>query len=266
MTAILGMQRKLVNLDSRMPLPCTGGYQYGSRYFRCWDKRGHGHVNLQQAIEKSCNVYFYQLGLRLTLREMIAGGLDLGFRTKSGIDLPEEHRPEFPTSTAYYDKRYGPRGWSNAVVLNLAIGQGENLQTATNMAHFYTALATDGQAVKPVIVGNAPERERLFTLSPQQMAGLRTALSGVVSTRGTAASAQIQGVVIAGKTGTAQNPHGADHAWFVGFAPAEDPKIVVAVMVEFGEHGYFAARVASKIIERYLKQPTLIQPGVTEGD
>ena len=83
---------------------------------------------------------------------------------------------------------------------------------------------------------------------------------------GTANSASIQGVVLAGKTGTAQNSHGNDHAWFVGFAPADDPKIVVAVMVEFGEHGYVAARYASKIIEFYLKQPTSVQPQVTEGD
>lgn len=265
-TAILGMQKGIVNLDSRMPVPCTGGYQYGSRYFRCWDKRGHGGVTLQGAIEKSCNVYFYQLGLRLSLREMIAGGLSLGFREKSGIDLPEERRPEYPTGTEYYNKLYGPRGWSNAAVLNLSIGQGENLQTATNMAHFYTALATDGRAARPSLANREVEREEKFKLTPQQMAGLRTALSGVVSARGTAGSAQLKGVVIAGKTGTAQNPRGNDHAWFVGFAPAENPKIVVAVMVEFGEHGYVAARYASKMIEFYLKEPTLIQPEITEGD
>jgi penicillin-binding protein 2 len=265
-TSILALERKLVTLESRMPQPCTGGMQYGNRYWRCWDKRGHGAVTLQQAIEKSCNVYFYQLGLRLTLREMIAGGLSLGFRSKAGIDLPEERRPEFPTGVEYYNKMYGPRGWSNAAVLNLAIGQGENQQTVTNMAHFYTALATDGHAAKPEIVRSNPEREQIFKLSAEQMAGLRTALSGVVSARGTAGSAQIKGVVLAGKTGTAQNPRGADHAWFVGFAPADDPKIVVAVMVEFGEHGYFAARIASRIVERYLKQTTIVQPEVVGGE
>jgi penicillin-binding protein 2 len=249
-----------------MPQPCTGGYQYGSRYFRCWDKRGHGNVTLQQAIEKSCDVFFYQLGLRLTLRELIAGGLDLGFRTKSGIDLPEERRPDYPTGVEYYNKLYGPRGWSNAVVLNLSIGQGENSQTVTNMAYFYTALATDGSAAKPEIVRRNPERKRLFSLTDEQMTGLKQAMAGVVSARGTAGSAAIQGVVLAGKTGTSQNSHGADHAWFVGYAPADDPKIVVAVMLEFGEHGYYAARVASKVIEFYLKQPTSVRPEVTEGE
>jgi cell division protein FtsI/penicillin-binding protein 2 len=98
------------------------------------------------------------------------------------------------------------------------------------------------------------------------MAGIREALAGVVSTRGTAASARIQGVTIAGKTGTAQNPPNPDHAWFVGFAPAEDPQVVVAVFLEFGEHGYAAARVASKIIEAYLKRPATAAPAVSEGE
>ena len=265
-TSIMGLQRGIVKLDTRMPVGCSGGFQYGTRYFRCWDKRGHGDVTLAQAIEKSCDTYFYQLGLKLGLRELIAGGISLDFNQRSGLDIPEEARPGFPYGTEYYNELYGPRGWSNAVVLNLSIGQGENSQTVVNMARFYTALATDGRAAKPEIVARSPEREQLFALTPEQMLGLRNAMAGVVSSRGTAGSAAIQGVVLAGKTGTAQNSHGADHAWFVGFAPAEQPKIVVAVMVEFGEHGYFAARIASKIIERYLKQPTSVQPQVTEGE
>jgi penicillin-binding protein 2 len=244
-----------ISLDTRMPQPCTGGYQFGSRYFRCWDRNGHGHVNLAQAIEKSCDVYFYQLGLRLTLRRLVAGGIELGFADRSGIDLPNENKPTFPLRDveAYYNSRYGPRGWTSAVTLNLSIGQGENDQTVANMARFYTALATDGQSAKPEIVRNRPERKRIFSLTPQQMAGVREALAGVVSARGTAGSAAIRGVVLAGKTGTAQNPPRPDHAWFVGFAPADDPKIVVAVMLEFGEHGYFAARIASRVVEFYLK-------------
>ena len=122
------------------------------------------------------------------------------------------------------------------------------------MARFYTALATDGMAAKPEIVKDSPERTQILQLTPAQLAGLRAALAGVV-TRGTAGSAAIQGVVLAGKTGTAQNAQDPlhNHAWFVGFAPADDPKIVVAVMLEFGGHGTRAARIASKIIEHYLK-------------
>ena len=265
-TSVIAMERGLVDLDDRMPVACSGGYMFGNRYFRCWEKRGHGNVTLAQAIEKSCDVYFYQLGLKIGLSRLLAGGIALGFNQRSGIDLPNEQRSFFPDAQEYYNKRYGPRGWSQSVILNLSIGQGENDQTVVNMARFYTALATDGSAARPEIVQRAPQRDRVIQLNAAQMQGLRDAMAGVVSARGTAGSAAIQGVVLAGKTGTAQNAHdrNRDHAWFVGFAPAEDPKIVVAVFLEFGEHGYYAARMASKVISYYLKtEATQLTP--TEG-
>ena len=255
-TAAIALEDGIVSLDDKMPEPCTGGFQFGNRYFKCWDHKGHGDVTLSQAIEQSCDVYFYQLGLKLGLSRLVAGGITLGSRDRSGIDLPGESRPLFPYQDAedYYDRRYGKRGWTQAVVLNLSIGQGENDQTVANMARFYTALATDGTAATPQIVRHTPDRERIFALTPEQMDGVRAALAGVVSA-GTARGARIQGVVLAGKTGSAQNAHDRDrdHAWFAGFAPAKDPKIVVAVMLEFGLHGSRAARIASKIVEAYLK-------------
>ncbi len=264
-TAAIALEAGLVDFDTRMPVPCTGGYTYGSRYFRCWDKQGHGSVTLSQAIAKSCDSYFYQLGLRMTLSKMLAGGVQLKFRDKSGIDLPNETTPQWPYAVEYFNKRYGAKGWTNAVTLNLSIGQGENTQTILNMARFYTALATDGSAARPEVVKRNPERTRILNLTPAQLAGLRDAMADVVSGRGTAGSAAIQGVVLAGKTGTAQNETGKDHAWFVGFAPKDDPKIVVAVMLWQGEHGYAAARIASKVVEHYLKRPA-IQPLNVEGD
>ena len=122
------------------------------------------------------------------------------------------------------------------------------------MARFYTALATEGTASNPELVARNPIQKRVINLTSAQFAGLRAAMAGVTSAGGTAASANIQGLVIAGKTGSAQNSENPnkDHAWFVGFAPADNPKIVVAVFLEFGIHGYFAARVASKIIGNYL--------------
>jgi penicillin-binding protein 2 len=154
---------------------------------------------------------------------------------------------------AYYTRKFG-QNWSNAETLNLAIGQGANSQTVANMAKFYTALATEGTSSTPQLVAKKPEQKKIITLSSEEFAGLRRAMAGVTSAGGTAASANIQGLVIAGKTGSAQNAQNPnkDHAWFVGFAPAEDPKIVVAVFLEYGIHGYFAARVASKIIGHYL--------------
>ncbi len=264
-TAAIALEAGLVDFDTRMPQPCTGGYTYGGRYFRCWDKKGHGAVTLSQAIAKSCDSYFYQLGLRISLSRMLAGGVQLKFRERSGIDLPSEAAPQWPYAVEYFNKRYGPNGWTNAVTLNLSIGQGENAQTILNMARFYTALATDGYAARPEVVKRSPERTKIMNLTPAQLAGLRDAMADVVSGRGTAGSAAIQGVILAGKTGTAQNETGKDHAWFVGFAPKDDPKIVVAVMLWQGEHGYAAARIASKVVEHYLKRPA-IQPANVEGD
>ena len=257
-SAITALQDSAVKLEDHMPTPCTGGFQYGNRWFKCHKKEGHGSLTLAQAIEQSCDVYFYQLGLKLGITRLVAGGISIGSAEKSGIDLPNESKPSFPTAPAndYYNKRYGARNWSTAVSLSMAIGQGENSQTVVNMARFYTALATDGQAAHPQVVRGSSEKERLFDLDSANMAGIRAALAGVVS-HGTAAASRIEGLTLAGKTGTAQNgtekEHNPDHAWFVGFAPADNPKIVVAVMIEFGGHGTRSAHIASKIIEHYLK-------------
>lgn len=257
-TAILGVSEGLVEPDSRMPQSCGGYYYFGNRSWRCWEKGGHGSLDLTGAIAKSCNVYFYQLGLRLGISRLVAGGVKLGFNSKAGIDLPEEIRPVFPDRIEYFNQRHGPTGWTpGATSLNLSIGQGDNAQTILNMARFYSALATDGTAVRPSIVKRTPERTKLFDLTDEQWEGIRNGMVGVVSAGGTAASAGLTGITLAGKTGTAQTvalgrSSACDHALFVGFAPAEKPKIVVAVILECGAHGYVAARVASAIVGKYF--------------
>jgi len=256
-TAVIALQNNAVSFNEHMQQSCTGGYYFGNRYWRCWDKNGHGSLNLSGAIAKSCDVYFYQLGIRLRVSRLVAGGVNLGFASKSGIDLPEERRPSFPPTEQYYNEKY-PGGWTQAVSLNLAIGQGENSQTVVNMAHFYAALAEDGIAAKPHVARVKEERQRILNLSLDQMAQLRTALANVAAEGGTAAvaGAALKGA-LAGKTGTAQsgtrkNGVELNHAWFVGFAPADEPRIVVAVMLEFGGHGTRAANIASAIIAHYL--------------
>lgn len=271
-TAVMALEAGMVRLDERMQVPCTGSYQYGNRPFKCHLARGHGLLTLAQAIEQSCDVYFYQLALKLGLQRLVAGGIKLGSAERSGIDLPNDNTPFFPTDPAadYFTKKYGARGWTQgAASLSLAIGQGENSQTVVNLAKLYTALATGGESSTPRVVHAVPERSRLFELDTATLTQLRAALSGVVE-RGTAQASQIRGVVLAGKTGTAQsgtfvNGVELDHAWFAGFAPAEAPKIVVVVMLEHGGHGTRAARIASKIIEHYLKVAPL-QFIKTEGD
>jgi penicillin-binding protein 2 len=263
-SAIIALENNLITPQDHMPIQCTGGMTFGNRYWRCWEKKGHGSLDLTGAISKSCDVYFYQLGLKIQVARLIAGGVDLGFNRKSGIDLPEERRSEYPTSEDYLTAKYGRQGWTQAVALNLAIGQGENAQTVLNMARFYTALATDGAEARPQVARQQVQRTRAITLSPAQLDLLRHAMIGVTRAGGTAASAALRGVELAGKTGTAQSGRKVEnkelnHAWFVGFAPAENPKIVVAVMLEFGGHGTRAARIASAIISKYLGVPMLNQ-------
>ena len=251
-TAAIGLQKGLVTMQSHMSQPCTGVFVYGGRPFKCWNHSGHGDISLAQAIALSCDVYFYQLGLKIGLMDLVAGGVRLGLQTQAGIDLPDESRPLFPDGRKYFDKKYGARGWTTGFVVSMSIGQGDDAQTPLNMAKFYSALATDGKSSTPRIVDTTIIRTEALGLDPEKLKGLQMAL-GDVLTRGTGAGAQIQGLTIAGKTGTAQNPPNPDHAWFVGYAPVEQPKIVIAVLLEYGLHGSAAAKVATKMMERYLK-------------
>ncbi|MGH7560063.1 MAG: penicillin-binding protein 2 [Gemmatimonadales bacterium] len=252
-TATMALRKGIVNFETRMPEPCRGGYQFGNRYFRCWKKEGHGSVDLTGAIRVSCDVYFYQLGLRLGLPAMLEEGTRLGFALATAIDLGVETRPFYPPGVQYYDRRYGPRGWSRAVTLNLSIGQGENNQSLVSMMRFYAAMAGDGKLRVPRLVwpATAPPPAGDLGLTADQLVGLRYALSDVVRS-GTAAASGGRELNVAGKTGTAQNPHGKDHGWFIGFAPADEPRIIVGSIMEFKEHGSSVAPYVVQVIRRYL--------------
>ena len=269
-TAVMGLQENLITPTTRMPLACPGYFYYGNRPWRCWEKSGHGSLDLTGAIAKSCDVYFYQLGLKIGISRLVAGGVHLGFASRSGIDLPDETRSRYPDGIRYFNQKYGAGGWTpGSAAVNLSIGQGDNAQTLLNMAKFYTALATDGHAAKPQVVKRQPERTKIIDLPTEEMNVLRNAMVGVTTAGGTAASAALQGVALAGKTGTAQiaalSKGLCDHAWFLGFAPADKPMVVVAVLLECGGHGYLAARVASAIVGKYLGvQPLFLMQ--TQGD
>ncbi|HET9385637.1 MAG TPA: penicillin-binding transpeptidase domain-containing protein, partial [Gemmatimonadales bacterium] len=252
--AAMGLKRGIVGPRSRMPIPCRGGLQYGNRFFRCWDAHGHGDLTLTEAIAQSCDVYFYQLGIKLGVSSLLEDANAWGFRGRTGIDLPGEIPSEFPTGTEYYDRLYGARRWTSAVALNLAIGQGENAQTLVQMMRLYQQLASDGRMRPPFVVKpttmSATENVSL-DLSPDQLAILRRAMIAVVE-QGTARGSRLASLTIAGKTATSQNPHGPDHGWFIGFAPADKPEIVVGAIVEFSRHGSAVAPLVSRVIAHYL--------------
>src|SRR6267143_168912 len=250
--AAMALKRGIVGPRSHMPIPCRGGLQYGNRYFRCWDAHGHGDLTLTEAIAQSCDVYFYQLGIKLGVTSLLEDANEWGFRGRTGIDLPGESASEFPTGPEYYDRLYGARRWTSAVALNLAIGQGENAQTLVQMVRLYQQLASDGRMRMPYVVHPTRTGTQLsLDLTPEQIAGLRQAMIAVVE-QGTARGSRLANLTIAGKTGTAQNPHGLDHGWFIGFAPADKPEIVVGAIVEFSQHGTAVAPLVARAIAHYL--------------
>lgn len=250
--AASALSHGLVTPETHMEIPCRGGLQFGNRFFRCWKATGHGDLTLLEAIQFSCDVYFYQLGLRLELPTLLHDATGMGFGDRTGIDLPGEVAPVFPASTEYFDRKYGPRGWTQGVTLNLAIGQGENSQTVMGMVRFYSMLANpDGTAPPPRLVAAGTPTSRSLGIGQRDLTALRQSLLSVVE-EGTAARSRIADLRMAGKTGTAQNAHGPSHGWFIGFAPWEEAEIVVGAIVEFAEHGSDVAPLVANVIGRHL--------------
>ncbi len=259
-TAAIALDLGVVGPHETMPEPCTGSLRYGNRIAHCWDRNGHGNVDLVGAIRHSCDVYFYQLGLRVGLQRLLEEGTKMGFNQRCGIDLPAEARGVFPDDSTWWERapQFGYRA-TEGEVLNLAIGQGPNSQTPMKMAQFYLAIARDGSAPPPRVLmdGSTPEGGWSLRLSPEALETLRDGLRGVMAEGGTAHMASLEHWDLMGKTGTVQNPPNPDHAWFAGIAgpPGEDPEIVVVAIVEFGESGSgVAAPIVAKTADYYLRK------------
>jgi penicillin-binding protein 2 len=240
---------------------CNGEFHLGSWTFSDWKEGGHGAVDLHRAIVESCNVYFYQAGLRVGLEMIARYARGFGFGVSTGIDLPGEKFGFIPTP------RRGRRPAFLGDTLNVAIGQGAVLATPMQVARMAAAVANGGIFFKPRLVQRVVRADGrvLYSdpglvnghvdLSPMVWAFLRQSLLDVVR-EGTGVAASVPGIEIAGKTGTAQlvanskAERGQDNAWFASFAPANDPQYVVVVMVEHGgKGGQVAAPIARAIYE-----------------
>ena len=258
--AAIALDRGVVGPHDEMPEPCTGGLVYGGLYRGCWLAEGHGYLDLAGAIANSCNVYFYQLGLKVGLDAMLEEGTRVGFAEQCGIDLPEESRGIFPEGRDFWQRAFGYDPLEGEV-LSLAIGQGPNSQTPLKMAQFYLALARDGSAPTPHLIEdpNPTEGWRL-NVSTESIEVLREGMRGVTSPGGTAYfGTALEHWEVLGKTGTSQNAQDTvrAHAWFAGMAgPWEgDPEIVVVALVEFGESGSsIAAPLMAKTADFYLRK------------
>ncbi len=262
-TAAIGLELDLVEPDGIMPTACYGSYTFQGVTRRCWRPEGHGHLDLAGAVAHSCNVWFYQLGLRIGLERLVAEGSRLGFGEACGVDLPREMPGRFPDSLDWWQRVFDYRPFENEV-MTLSIGQGPNDQTPLKMAQFYLALARDGSAPRPQLIRSPdhdPETDWRLDLGERSLEALREGLRQVTSPGGTAHLSSLEHWDFIGKTGTAQRAQqdGPD-AWFVGMAGpwGGDPEIVLAVLVEEvapGEGGSsVAAPVAAKAADFHLRR------------
>ncbi len=283
-TAIAALEEGVV--DTGTKVFCSGQYKFGNRVYRCWKKWGHGELNLLGAIEKSCDVYFYKAGEALGVDSLAQYAKGCGLGKVTGIEL-EHERPGLVPTSAWKRKRYGV-AWQPGETLSIAIGQGFNLVTPLQMAVFTAALGNGGTLYRPRILKSVQtlNGEVADVVEPEIIGGLpagketlkivRKGLLDVVQgERGTARRIRIKGVEIAGKTGTAQvfslkkkdresdkrlDYNLRDHAWFVCYAPAENPVIAISVMVEHGEHGSSAAApMAGAVLRAYLEEKGMIE-------
>ncbi len=267
--AAAGLETGGINLDETVF--CPGYYKLGRRPFKCWKKEGHGTVNLLAALKGSCNVFFYKKGLDVGLDNWAKFSRLFHFGQKTGIDLSNESVGVVPDRT-YFDRTYGERGWTKGLLLNLSVGQGDLLTTPLQMAYFAMILANEGVAHKPRLLKSVTDPE---TGAVQEFSSEKVVIEGVSAETyqtikegmfsvvnepgGTGRGARLQGRDACGKTGTAQNPHGESHAWFIGFAPRNKPEIALCVMVENGGGGgAVAAPIAGGVFSTYFENGDLM--------
>jgi len=272
--------------DENTAFYCPGGSVFYGRYFKCWQKRGHGRVNLHQAIVHSCDVFFYNLGKNLGVERLADYSAQYGLGRKTGIDLPNEESGTVPSPE--WKERLFREKWYAGETISLAIGQGALTVTPLQLAYSYGGIASGGYFARPHLVSKqnletlgrkAPQpAEVRLALQEETVAAITDALYGVVNEGGTGGRARIQGLDVGGKTGTAQiasveaarsaKQSGEaleDNAWFVGLAPRRNPEIVVAVLYQAGEHGYLAAPLARDVIKAYFDKKKGIQPQFAQG-
>lgn len=238
---------------------CQGFVMIGGIRFGCWNEKGHGPQDLTEAIAHSCNAYFYTLGLIAGVDRLHGMALQMGFAKTTGIDLPGEKAGFVPSREWKRSERHAP--WYDGETANLAIGQGALQVTPLQALTMAAAVAKNGEVVTPHLLSKIEgvraweKRARHVHLKEKNLAALKQGLEKAVqSETGTGRLSRVPGLRIAAKTGTAQSGQNVTHAWFVGYAPAEKPKIAVSVFLENGGRGgVTAAGVASQVFA-WLKE------------
>ena len=266
LVAIAGLETGAV--DDNFSVHCGGGASFYGRYFKCWEKRGHGGVNMHAGIVHSCDVYFYTIGNKIGIDGIAEYAEQAGIGKKTGIDLPGEAEGLMPSSK--WKLRTQREKWYAGETISVAIGQGAVTVTPIQLASAIGGMANGGVWFKPHLVkmAAAPDAARKENWNLDNIAKVVSGMYGVVNEGGTGGSAAIPGITVSGKTGSAQrvsndfkksgkaDADDKDNGWFVAFAPRENPEIVLAVLLEGGEHGALAAPTARDVIKAYFDKKT----------
>ncbi len=267
--AIAGLETGTIDPSDRVF--CNGGKSYYNRRRLCWKRGGHGWVDMRKALAHSCNVYFYDLGQKLGIDKIHEYADLLGFGHTTGINVPGEESGINPSRDW---KRSTLREiWYPGDTISVAIGQGFLAATPAQLATMMASLARGTSPIPPRLIDVDPPRADGLPISERTLRIVRDALKQAVD-EGTGREATLGAFSAAGKTGTAQLAAGSagvdsedldkairDHAWFVGYAPAEDPTIAFAIIVEHGGHGgATAAPIARKVLEVYFGEHEKPQP------
>ncbi len=257
-------------IDDKFPVHCSGGVSLYGTYQRCWEKKGHGTVSLHGGIVHSCDVYFYTIGAKMGIDNIAFYGDIAGFGHPTGIDLPHEASGLMPSEK--WKLRAMRQKWYAGETPSVAIGQGALTVTPLQLARGLGGMAIGGTWHQPHLVKALakPEKPVQWTLNPDNVRDVVDGMYGVVNEGGTGGRARLPNVEVCGKTGTSQlasndflrssaaGRNMKDNAWFEGFAPRNNPEIVVVALFEHGEHGQFAAPIVRDVIKAYFDKKTRI--------
>jgi penicillin-binding protein 2 len=257
--AVAGMALDVgaIRPDEYMPQACTGSFFFG-RSARCWYAPGHGRQNLIEGIKNSCNVYFYQVGIRIGLQRMLEQGARLGFGEKTGIDVPHEIAPNWP-DLEWWPRNRGYRANENEV-MSLAIGQGPITMTIIKVAHIYAALTAPGGSVPAPRLANLAGLQQdtfEFRTTARDRWFLEAGMRRVTAPGGTAGLSRVPEWDFIGKTGTAQVPPRPPHGWFVGTGarePGATPEIAVTMFAAHAESGAISSGIVGEAVNFYLSR------------
>jgi penicillin-binding protein 2 len=267
-SALAGLESGHFTASSRMSTSCRGSFKFGNRIAHCWQEKGHGSLDLTGAIQQSCNVYFYQVGLRVGDATINKYSSMLGFGSVTGIDLPME-KEGWISGEAAYNEKFKNRHWvwTKGQVLDLAIGQAQ-IVTPLQLALMVGGLGNSNALYRPYLVKEERSRDGIvvkqyypkllntLNFTPSNIEALHAAMFRVLEPGGTGGRAAVKDIPVGGKTGSAQNPQGEKtHALFIACAPIDDPAIAIAVVVENAGHGgSIAAPIAGAVLRCFFAE------------